>query len=31
MDYENLNFDIHLKFVERKIVSAVSILNKLKC
>ena len=23
MDYENLNFDIHLKFVERK--------NKLKC
>ena len=31
MDYENLNFDIHLKFVERKIVYAVGILNKLKC
>ena len=31
MDYENLNFDIHLKFVERKTVYAVGILNKLKC
>ena len=31
MDYEKLNFDIHLKFVERKIVYAVGILNKLKC
>ena len=31
MDYENLNFDIHLKFVERKIVFAVGILSKLKC
>ena len=31
MDYENFNFDIHLKFVERKIVYAVGILNKLKC
>ena len=31
MDYKNLNFDIHLKFVERKIVCAVGILNKLKC
>ena len=30
MDYENLNFDIRLKFVERKIVYAVVILNKLK-
>ena len=28
---ENLKFDIHLKFVERKIACAVSILNKLKC
>ena len=31
MDYEKLNFDIHLKFVERKIVYTVGILNKLKC
>ena len=31
MDSENLNFDIHLKFVERKIIYAVGILNKLKC
>ena len=28
---ENLKFDIHLKFVERKIAYAVGILNKLKC
>ena len=28
---ENLKFDIHLKFVERKIACAVGILNKLKC
>ena len=28
---ENLNFDIYLKFVERKIAYAVGILNKLKC
>ena len=28
---ENLQFDIHLKFVERKIACAVGILNKLKC
>ena len=27
---ENLNFDIHLKFVDRKIAYAVGILNKLK-
>ena len=27
----NLNFDIHLKFVERKIAYAVGIFNKLKC
>ena len=31
MDYKNLNFDIHFKFVERKITYAVGILNKLKC
>ena len=31
MDYKNLNFDIHLKVVKRKIVYAVGILNKLKC
>ena len=31
MDYKNLNFDIHPKLVERKIVYAVGILNKLKC
>ena len=30
MDYENLNFDIYLKFVERKIVYEVGIPNKLK-
>ena len=28
---ENLNFDIYLKFLERKIAYAVGILNKLKC
>ena len=28
---DNLNFDIHLKFVECKIAYAVGILNKLKC
>ena len=28
---ENLNFDIYLKFVKRKIAYAVGILNKLKC
>ena len=28
---KNLKFDIHLKFVERKIACAVGILNKLKC
>ena len=28
---ENLKFDIHLKFVERKIACAVDILNKLEC
>ena len=31
MVYKNLNFVIHLKFVERKIVYTVGILNKLKC
>ena len=31
MDYENLIFDIYLKSIERKIVYAVGILNKLKC
>ena len=31
MNYESLNFDIHLKFVECKIAYAVGILNKLKC
>ena len=31
MDCKKLNFDIHLKFVERKIAYAVGILNKLKC
>ena len=30
MDYENLSFDIHLKFIERKIIYAVGTLNKLK-
>ena len=28
---DNLNFDIHFKFVEREIANAVGILNKLKC
>ena len=28
---ENLKFDIHLKFAERKIACAVGILNKLNC
>ena len=28
---ENLKFDIHLKFVERKIACAVGMFNKLKC
>ena len=28
---DNLNFDIHLKFVDRKIAYAMGILNKLKC
>ena len=28
---ENLKFDIHLKFVERKIACAVDVPNKLKC
>ena len=31
MDNKNLNFDIHFKFVGRKIVYTVGILNKLKC
>ena len=31
MDYKNLFFDIYLKFVERKIVNAVGLINKLKC
>ena len=30
MHCDNLNFDIHLKFVERKIAEAVGILNELK-
>ena len=29
MDYENLYFDIHLKFVERKIIYAMGILRRL--
>ena len=28
---DNLNFDIHLKFADRKIAYAVGTLNKLKC